>query len=147
MLILRSICAVQQKANMLQLGLHHYYTTIDILWALPINLFFSSLARRTASANPMPEEQPVISTAFWFMALSLMRRWDKRTRSKWRLRRTGKKIKRQNEKELERWAKTPANPQHQDSAEWPTCHYSLDMWWTIRNITTAEMQGLSTNVV
>ena len=33
-----------------------------------MNLFFSSLAMRTASAKPMPEEQPVMRTTFWFIA-------------------------------------------------------------------------------
>lgn len=32
---------------------------------------------------------------------------------------------------------TLANPVHKDSAEWPTCNSSLDMWWTIHNNTTA----------
>lgn len=33
-----------------------------------MNLFFSSLAMRTASAKPIPEEQPVMRTTFWFIA-------------------------------------------------------------------------------
>ena len=32
-----------------------------------MNLFFSSFAMRTAKAKPIPEEQPVISTTFWFI--------------------------------------------------------------------------------
>lgn len=32
-----------------------------------MNLFFSSLAMRAAKARPMPEEQPVMRTTFWFM--------------------------------------------------------------------------------
>lgn len=34
---------------------------------LPMNLFFSSLAMRTAKARPIPEEQPVMRTTFWFI--------------------------------------------------------------------------------
>lgn len=32
-----------------------------------MNLFFSSFAKRTAKARPIPEEQPVMSTTFWFI--------------------------------------------------------------------------------
>lgn len=32
-----------------------------------MNLFFSSLAIRTAKARPIPEEQPVMRTTFWFI--------------------------------------------------------------------------------
>lgn len=32
-----------------------------------MNLFFSSLAMRAAKARPIPEEQPVMRTTFWFM--------------------------------------------------------------------------------
>lgn len=70
--ILNRICAIQKQNFTTVSGLYHYFTTLTYkqylyvfyLLALPINLFFSSLAIRTASANPMPEEQPVISTIF-----------------------------------------------------------------------------------
>jgi len=32
-----------------------------------MNLFFSSPAMRVARARPIPEEQPVMSTTFWFI--------------------------------------------------------------------------------
>lgn len=32
-----------------------------------MNLFFSSFAMRAAKARPIPEEQPVMSTTFWFI--------------------------------------------------------------------------------
>lgn len=32
-----------------------------------MNLFFSSFAMRTAKARPIPEEQPVMRTTFWFI--------------------------------------------------------------------------------